>query len=622
MAQIYPDHLFSHQKVVINDNTEVEESVSSDSGDIKVLYVFASPKGPDRVMTTVTGGAAGFRERYGLGPFALYGQPLLMAYAGCQTGNITAHCLRVTAEDAQYARLTVIAQYKFSEDENPVMNVRLVGRINEESSFTNASLIEDDATVQEADLNDGYTEVKLFTMVMKGRGEWGNNYRFRFTNDAASDKENSFKNYIFQEYYVENGSYVQKNEMSVAFTEYAKYSGVSLFADTLINAKAGGSELVTFTSYPDAFVTLFEAYKEKNPATELTAETFDPLLGINKFTKASIANLTIDMESEDVITVNGLNGVALLGGNDGELASTVVAATREETLNGLYLKAFEGEIDPMIKSKNKFPTTFIYDANFDIPTKIAMVACGAARKDCVTIVDCGLGIKTKSSVKTYVANNLNTYVTDRVECIEAYAGKTIDPYSGSAVPVTSTYALNIMYPAHIMTNGNGYKHVPMAGNNYGVLQGFIEDSVYPVFDEDVDADLMDELCEERINFAALNVNQDIIRKAQTTRQERISNLSELNNVLVLLDVKRDCEKICSTFDFNFSMATDIALFNTIAKDTLSFYADQQVTSITAEYSKNAWEAKRNIVHLNVAMAHRDIVKHFITELDVNRSDSE
>lgn len=614
-SQIIPEHLYPHQHVVINDNTVVNPTVPSDAGDINYLFVFASPKGEDGVVKTIKGGLKEFKKEYGLGPFSMFGQPLLNAYAAFSTGYITGHCLRVAAKNATYANATLCAKYKTDDGG---MQIQLVA-MPSTADLTDLELLNEAYTPEPGADVDGWKTVKLFALAYKGKGSYGNNVRFRITNNAGSDKENDYKNYCFEEYIHEDGVSEKNNDFSIAFSEYAKYSGVSIFADAVImNINGSGSDLIKFVSFPESFVELFNAYKTVVPDTILTADTFDPLLGINKYDKSAITKLTIDTVTEGVAAVNSLSGIALTGGDDGDLASTIDATTRTETLNKLYLEAFEGSIDPAVASTKRFPTNFIMDANFDIETKIAIAALGAKRQDCAVVLDCGLGITTKASIATYVLNNLDPYVLERTHTIEAYACKITDPYSDKTVKVTGTYLMAMNYPGHIMANGGGHKHVPMAGNNYGKLSGYIQGTLYPVFEEELDSEMMDELCENRINFCVLNDNQEVVRATQTTRQTKQSVLSEMNAVLVLLDVRRDCKKICTKFDFDFADPNDIAKFNQVAADTLGFYKDQMVNKIEAKFAQNKWEAERNIVHLYVQMVERKIVKTFIIEIDVNR----
>ena len=48
--------------------------------------------------------------------------------------------------------------------------------------------------------------------------------------------------------------------------------------------------------------------------------------------------------------------------------------------------------------------------------------------------------------------------------------------------MTSTYWIASEYFTHI-NNWNG-KHRPLAGNRFGIISGHINNSIYPVFDED------------------------------------------------------------------------------------------------------------------------------------------
>lgn len=611
-SQIIPEHSYNYQKVVVNDNSTVSATLSTDSGETKMLFVFASPKGRDRKVMTIDGGIAQFLEEFGIGPFSLYGQPLLNAYAAIATGEVTAHCLRVTATNAAFAYSNLIAKYKVTGATMAVkfQSVKGVAPLTELSNLS--SLYTASAVVD----TDGFTEVKLFSTAYLGRGASGNNLAYRIGSLTTADTENDYKNYLFEVYVNESGL-VKKEEFAISFNEDAVYNDASIFADAVINDVDSGSSKLTIVTYPEGFATIVNAYNTANVDSTLAVEDFDVLLGINKYTKAAITGYTIDTTSVGCIAVNSLSGISLVEGADGDLSSAIVAATRKTTLETLYASAFSGTIDPMIKSKNKFPTNLILDANYEAATKVLLAALATTRGDGEVVIDCGTGITTKQSVATYLTTNLDQYVNNRVHMVDAYCGKIKDPFSKKPVTVTGTYALAVAYPMSF-ANNNG-KHVPVAGNTYGVLSGFIKDSIYPIFDEDIDSILMDELAKQHVNFARINAVQDVIRSSQATRQTTNSNLSEGNNVFILLDIKRDCEKLCANYDYNFSEASDIARFNKDAEVVLGHYAEAQVRSISAGFAKNDWEAERGILHLYVGLVHKDLVKTSIIEIDVNRS---
>lgn len=626
--QIIPEHVYPHQMVQINDNTEVSATYSAQSSDVTALLcVFASPKGRDNQVLTIDNGTAGFMKEYGLGSFAQYGQPLLNAFHAAQSGACTLHCMRVTADNASYSNTSLIAKYKVeapaSGDGPSTLKIKFYAK-SSDAELSDMADLDTCCTVSNTADEEGFTAVKLFTIASQGKGVYGKNFHFRVTTDRTSDKDNPFKNYYLGIYSNENGFHQEEN-FSVVFNEDAMYSGTSLFVDDVVNEANNSSACIKIVSFMDGFKALYDAYVQVMPDTTVTITEFDPFFGLDKFTRAPLPNIEIISEGdasaggsgEIAVAVSSTEGVALSGGSDGDLAATVDPTTRTQTLNNLYLKAFSGQTYPLIKSKNRFPTTFIMDANYTPETKLAIASLATTRGDCMAMLDCGLGITTKGAVMNYVTTNLGSVVTDRLHTIEAYCMKVRDPYSQKAVTVTGTYWLAGAYPAHIR-DWNG-KHRPMAGNTFGVIDGYINNSVYPIFDEDLDSEVMDELAENHINFAKYNANQVVCRAIQDTRQTRQTNLSEQSNTLILLDIKRDCERLCATYEYDFSETTDIARFNADIEVITARYADAQVRSIGAYFDKNAWEAERNILHLYVEMVHRDLIRITIIEIDVNRS---
>ena len=184
------------------------------------------------------------------------------------------------------------------------------------------------------------------------------------------------------------------------------------------------------------------------------------------------------------------------------------------------------------------------------------------------------------------------------------------------VTVTSTYQLASAYPNLFALNGG--KHIPLAGSSYAVLSDFISGTAYPVYDDDLDSEILDELEENNINFLKVNSSRQIVRGSQSTRQEISTNLSELNNMFILNDIKRDCEMLCEQYEYNFSEASDLQRFNQAASIIAAKYADAQVKSIEARFDQNDWESERGILHLYVSLVHKNIIKISIVEIDVNR----
>ena len=624
--QIIPKNSFPTEETYVNDNTVVTPSAAEPvSNNTSFLYVVSSPKGKDGVMQTFNS-QQDFLDKIGLGPFSLYGQPLLSAYAVLGTGRASVHLLRVAADDARYSNIHVCAAYR--TDDQGKMHVKFYAKPSTGALASLDGLADAYVPNEEPD-SEGYTEVKLFSVAALGRGKYGNNFQIRLSSLKTADRENDFKNYTFEVYESET-NVTLKESFHVCFSENAVIGITSYFADSVVNDPNNGSDYVRLISYPEGFAQITAAYKAvieaynakedtSEPYNVFTVDDIDIFGGENKYTKKALPLYEIETAAEGTINPYGVDGypdIACTGGTDGALDASIAPATRENTLNALYLKGYSGQIDPMIKSKNKFPTTFILDCNFNAEIKAAIAGLNAARTDSVAIYDSGTSISTVQSViptvKELCGNMVDTY-----EAVDAYCGKIRDPYNQKVITVTSTYALGILYARQFHTvDGKG---VPLADNEYGNLNDiFIEGTIYPVFDEDIHADLMNDLIDEKINFARNNALGQINRATQTTRQNKLSVLSELNNVLLLKDVKRAMEKMTAKKRYNFAEADDIKRFNVDARWVASTF-NGKVASIEAAYGQSDYEADYSIVHLYVTLVCKKITKTTIIEIDVNRA---
>lgn len=619
-GQIVPPHLYPGEYVYVNDNTEFELELPEAVDDsTHMLFVFASPKGVDNTIQDITGGLNDFVAMYGRGPASIYGQPYLNAYNAHKTGYITGHCLRVTADNASYSASILVALYMI--DETGKMTVKFKTR---EAENPLADLDDLDYLYQppeepyaDGSDDDGFTEVKLMTVAARGKGTYGQKLSYGITTNTGGDKENEYKNYIFHVY--ENFDALKEVETHmVCFNEDALVDDVAMFTDGVLSHPKSGSKRIKTLTNIEGFQQIIDAYNDANEDSEFTIDDFDVLLGINKYTRKAIDNYEIDTMSEDIVIPSVTGGIFLEGGDDGDFDETADPAVRQAAMENAYFKAFSGNVDPLIVSKNRYPCHLMLDANYPVETKQAMAALCERRTDCTLILDCGLNIKTERSPISYVKNNIDSYSRDRKEAIHAICGKIRDPYSRKLTTVTDTYVLAYRFPTHWAEYGG--RHIPLAGNTYGIIdEDFVIDSIYPVYDDALHSELMDEMYEERINYARINAKRRTIIATQLTRQIKNSNLSELNNVQILLDIKRDCERMCAEYQYNFSEPSDIAQFNKDAETILSKYREAQVRSIKATFDKNDWEAERGILHLYVDLVHKDLVKQTIIEIDVNRS---
>lgn len=617
-GQIIPSHLFPHEEVIVNDYTEYKLELPEPIDDsTHMLFVFASPKGIDGTIQDIKS-LDEFVAMYGQGPASLYGQPYMNAYHAFQSGCITGHCLRVSAENASYAVSVLVALYQV--DESGMMTVKFKIR---EPKYELTDLDDMDRLYTPpaepyADglEDDGFTEVKLMTIASRGKGSFGRKLSYGITSNTGGDRENDYKNYIFHVY--ENFDYLTEVEaFMVCMSEDAIIDLEAKFVDGIVNHPVNGSKRVKVLTNVEGFQQIVDAYNDANEDSTFTIDDFDVLLGIDKNTREGIYNYQIDSMEDDIVIPSVTGGIFLEGGDDGDFDETGDLDVRQRAIEAQYLKAFKGNVDPLIVSKNRYKCHVMLDANYPVASKIAMVALSERRTDCTCYIDGGLDLRTQRSPITFLKENIDSYCRAYTEIYVPICGKVRDPYSKKITTVTVTYALAYNLPMHWYEYGA--RHVPYAGNVYGIIdEDFIIESIYPVYDDCLHADLMDEMCQERVNFARYNAKQRTIIATQTTRQVKSSNLSEMNNVQILLDIKRDCEELCASYQYNFAEPADIVRFNQDAEILLSNYEGTQVRKIEATFDHNDWEATRGILHLYVDLIHKDLVKTTIIEIDVNR----
>lgn len=667
-----PLYNFPHTEVRINDNSQTAAVAPVTVSGTRMFCIFQSPRGKDNVIQGVTTGLNEFISKYGMGPVQTYGQPLLNAYNAVSTNVATLYCMRIMPSNATRANLHVYAAYKVdtaTENEDQPWNAGgtkkkmtikfLTATTNSGDQIVGGAAMsasdlvktgEGSPAEEAAPTEEGFTVVHLFSVACTGRGTYGNNIAVRVISDSRNDRGNEFKNYYFQVY--ENNEIVE--EISVCFYDDAIVSDSNKAADVAINDFDAGLENVEIGVNYDNFYDIVDAYNTQvlqpilDDQTAMTAyakylkletkpnkgvdiakeraklnhKTFDILLGINKNLVATVSDMSLtsiinyeiapssSSGETPVINLNEVVGNTMKNGSEGAFTEEP-----QKSLDDTYVAAFNGDIDPDIRSRNKYPVDIILDANYSTKVKIALAALAKDRGDCICYLDCGTNLKEKGDPLN-IATEIDVNTVDRLISIDGYKCKMRDPDSRRIIEVTSTALLASALPRHF-SNYNG-KHIPFAGGRYGQLSGFVPGTVFPAYDEDLDSEYMTSMYDARINYAQINPKGLVTRATQQTRQEVVSNLSELSNMHIILDIKRDCENLVALYNYNFLNAQELAAFNKDAQELLRKYSDTQVESISASFESTDLEEEQGILHLYVDVRQKKLIKTAMIDINVNK----
>lgn len=381
-------------------------------------------------------------------------------------------------------------------------------------------------------------------------------------------------------------------------------------------AKSNGTTYTTgtilqYTTANGLAVTQLPTPTEQTAEIPYTLETFD-IFGYNRFTEQDDEYIEID-GGKQTIHVMDVEGVGLEGGSDGAFDPNG-SLSKQERLNAIdkaYQMAFQGGVDKKINSKRRAPVDLILDANFSVQTKRAMAALALKRMDSAVRLDTNL-LSNVEDIYTMGQSlkSIDTFMVSK----NAGMFKTVDPVTGKIIPVTITLWMASRYPLHVATYGN---HVPMAGERYATISGYVKGSIRPEIDAD-DMEIKEKLLTEyQINYLEAIDEDTYIRGTQNTSQVRNSDLSEENNVQVLLELKRKIERMAGKRRYEFSDDDELRIFRQDCEEVFSSYIGTKCRSIDIQVSMNQWEKTRSIVHVYLAVVFRTFQKRAIIEIDVN-----
>lgn len=622
-GQLIPKYQHPSETTFIFDNTVVSDTENINDQTCRMLFVFASPKGRDNKLLEKNS-LYSLVEEYGYPDYKRYGQPYYMPYTALASGNATGWCMRVMPDDAAYANVIYAVQLKHSKDtladgtEHEVLHVKFLPFTQE--NLTDANLFSTYMeTLKDLDLKTstpdaGYDLQYPYIGVRSlGRGTYGEYFRVAMSHDVSSDKENVYKNYNFNLISTETGTVVKEAFSAINLTEDAidPKTGLTTYISDVINDSVGdGSKRVAVEFKADYHTAIFNYYKENvDPDTVLTAETFD-VFGYDRTREDGVNPYIVVDDGISSVALFSTTGIKLSSGSDGSLSDGTDSATKEEALEKLYVKAFDGGIDGKIRKKLRAPCNVCLDANYPLAVKKSLISLVLKRGDMLGYIDSGLLTTT---------NQILTFMTDLVDIDTYYISKnagmfkTKDSVTGKVIPVTVTMWLAYKIPMHWAQDG---MYTAMAAEDYATLSGYVKNSVYPEIDQE-DDEMKEIFYKKRWNYIECIDENVYVRGTQQTSQSELSDLSEENNVHVMLQVKRRLERLCAQKRYHFGEASDRKIFTEDANELFSSWKGVYLRDINIQFTMNAYEEKRSILHCTCEIIFMTLIKRSVIEIDIN-----
>ena len=375
--------------------------------------------------------------------------------------------------------------------------------------------------------------------------------------------------------------------------------------------KAAGS-MWTYDVDAGTYVAYTVSGDEEKEPLDLTLATWD-MFGYNRITTEDDENMIID--GDDSLIIMNSDGVALMSGDDGSLSENADTATRKAAFETAMTRILDGQGDRLILSTRRTPIHQMYDANFSINLKKQLASFCLRRKDFALHLDCGL-LQTTADIET-LATSLGT-IDSYLVSLDSGMMYTLDPMTGKNIPVTILLWMANAYPNHVSVNG---WHTPFAGERYAILTGYTSGKkIKPIYDEELDADIIEELyVRYHINYLQALDDNTFVRGTQITMQNKTSDLSKENNVMLTLEIKRKIERMISKNRYNWTEPAEIKMFKEDCETVFSTYAGTKCKTLTVDVKQSAWERTRYILHAYLAVQFRKYQERGIVEIDLNPS---
>lgn len=316
---------------------------------------------------------------------------------------------------------------------------------------------------------------------------------------------------------------------------------------------------------------------------------------------STLNTLCYDNVVQDVSQV-----ISLANGSDGDFtyddSSASILKKRESMINDIRIKAYKGTWNEEVTNKDVLEFDHILDANYENPVKNAIVTLARdIRQDFFFWADTKVQNTIKDALDWKDSYSTSTYFMSVI----SQSQKWYDEYTSRQIGLTSTYLLANKIPSCSSTYGVQY---PIAGSKRGIVDGFESCDWYP------NESYKEELYKKKINYLEKDMSTTRIG-AQNTNYPS-GPLGSINNMLVLLKIKRQVEKIARTYQFEFNTSAKRTAMNTEINTYLNkWVSNEACTEASASVYVSDYDIAQKIVRVDVTLKFTGVIERIVINID-------
>ncbi|QXN70049.1 putative tail sheath protein [Bacillus phage vB_BspM_Internexus] len=345
-----------------------------------------------------------------------------------------------------------------------------------------------------------------------------------------------------------------------------------------------------------------ELYAQKVSTTEGKAEL---LSSIRKNIDNSTAVVTVMKSIVYTTQLQDFNSPAIfMNGSDGDLDESN-PTLKSKTMLSLLVKGYQGLIDDSVTNRKVAPFQFVLDANYPTDVKNAIVTLARdIRKDIFFYADSGIQASPADAISW---RNASFNVSSQFLGIYTQDFVVYDEYNGRDIKVTPTYFLATKIPSVASQYGLQY---PIAGNKRGTIDGFKSISYVP------NESYKEQLYTRQLNYVEHDSKRTKFGSQLTADMQR-TPLSNINNAIIALDIKRNVEEMAEDYQFEFEDDETIRTFQYNLNDYLSTYiSNRSCDEISATVYASDYDKTQQILRVKITVKFKAVVERIVISIDV------
>ena len=315
-------------------------------------------------------------------------------------------------------------------------------------------------------------------------------------------------------------------------------------------------------------------------------------------------NLWTSYKPSDVdtaFTLNVAEGIKLTNGSNGAMGVAPVQNAEEykKMLLGTFGKnTSDNNFSPIIYDLDRYKVDAIFDCNFDMEVKNALVDLVDFRGDCVFLAVLGIGL---SDLDTII--NKSTEITpSKYVAIYHNSFDIIDQFTKKQITVTMPYLLASKLINHISTGvGKAFAGIPNNLTFPEIIEGTL--NFLPVIIPGLDQ--KQKLADANINYLSY-YDELPVMESMWTNDNTYTQLSFLHNVMAVQEIIKIIRTRCPKTRYTFLDGDDLEEYLSDANSIIKEYKNN-FKSISLTYMADEKYESNNIFYATITVVFHNFV---------------